>query len=293
MQEHNHLAQINSNETNTPRLQPMSFTDILDGMFNLYRNHIRLFLGIVIVYFVLEFCIEIISGLLFRDESSVLSIDIVILSFTTFCSTVVSILVGAALAYVSAQIYLDRALTSGAAWQQARRRFWSYLGSGILWFLVVAGLFITVIGIPFAIYFMVRWGLYTLPVLFEETTARNALRRSTDLVKGTWWRVCGIMLAVSLISFMIIFILEISSGFLLSWGGIAEPETPSGVFEAIREIFMPTPSDIGWIHYAIRRLVSLSIVAFTMPIAPIGMTLLYFDLRIRKEAYDIEAQVTN
>ena len=38
---------------------------------------------------------------------------------------------------------------------------------------------------------------------------------------------------------------------------------------------------------------SLIIATFTMPISAIGSTLLYFDLRIRKEAYDIEMRVTD
>ena len=43
----------------------------------------------------------------------------------------------------------------------------------------------------------------------------------------------------------------------------------------------------------IRRLVTLSIGFITMPIGPIGSTLLYFDLRIRKEAFDLEMRVTD
>ena len=204
-----------------------------------------------------------------------------------------STVVVAGLAYASARVCLGREITPRAALQQAWQRFWTYLGSLILWSLVVGGLTITIIGIPFAIYFSVRWGLYSLPVLFEGTTARNALRRSTELVKGTWGRVFGIMLAISLISFMIYFILEASSGFILSWMGVTEAEEPTGLLDTLRQLFIPTPSEIGWFSYTIRRLISLIIATFTMPISTIGSTLLYFDLRIRKEAFDIEMQVTD
>ena len=129
--------------------------------------------------------------------------------------------------------------------------------------------------------------------MLEGTTARNALRRSTELVKGTWWRVFGIMLAISLISFMIYFILEASSGFLLTWMGLTEAEEPDNLLDTFRQLFVPIPSKIGWFSYTIRRLVSLIIATFTMPISVIGSTLLYFDLRIRKEAFDIEMQVTD
>ena len=292
MQEHNDLAQRHNSETGNTHLQPMDFTDILDGMFTFYRSHFRLFITIGVVYLVLSFGVDLISVFLLETDAT-MGTGLVILVFTILFSVVVSTFVVAGLAYASAHVYLGREIIPGAAWQQAWQRFWTYLGSLILWSLVVGGLTITIIGIPFAIYFSVRWGLYSLPVMLEGTTARNALRRSTELVKGTWWRVFGIMLAISLISFMIYFILEASSSFLLTWMGLTEAEEPTGLLDTLRQLFVPTPSEIGWFSYTIRRLVSLIIATCTMPISIIGSTLLYFDLRIRKEAYDIEMQVTD
>ena len=292
MQEHNDLAQVNSNETGNTHLQPMDFTDILDGMFTFYRSHFRLFITIAVVYLVLSFGVDLISVFLLETDAT-MGTGLVILVFTILFSVVVSTFVVAGLAYASAHVYLGREIIPGAVLQQAWQRFWTYLGSLILWSLVVGGLTITIIGIPFAIYFSIRWGLYSLPVMLEGTTARNALRRSTELVKGTWWRVFGIMLAISLISFMIYFILEASSSFLLTWMGLTEAEAPDNLIDSLRQLFIPTPSEIGWFSYTIRGLVSLIIATFTMPISIIGSTLLYFDLRIRKEAYDIEMQVTD
>ena len=291
MQEHNDLAQVHNSETGNTHPQPMGFTDILDGMFSFYRSHFRLFVTIGAVYLVLSLGIDLISVSLLETDAT-MGTGLVILVFTILMSVAVSTFVVAGLAYASAHVYLGREITPGAALQRAWQRFWTYLGSLILWSLVVGGLTVTIIGIPFAIYFSVRWGLYSLPVLFEGTTARNALRRSTELVKGTWWRVFGIMLAISVISFMIYFILEASSSFLLSWMGLSEAEAPTGLLDTLRQLFIPTPSEIGWFSYTIRRLVSLIIATFTMPISTIGSTLLYFDLRIRKEAYDIEMQLT-
>ena len=290
MNERNDLVQPDNDETTATPLQPMSFVDILDGMFILYRNHFLLFLGIVAVYIVIGFGLDLIS------VSAVTGVapgtGIVIAVLTGVGSFIVSFLVVAGLAYASALMYLERDITAQDALQQAWRRFFSLLGSAILWGLVVVGLFVTIIGIPFSIYFSVRWGLYTLPVLFEETTARNALRRSTELVRGTWWRVFGIMLAVSVIAFMISFILEVSFGFLLTLIGVAEIEAATP-WDTIRRLFIPMPNEVGWFAYAIRRFVSVTIAGLAMPIGVIGSALLYFDLRIRKEAFDIEMQVTD
>ncbi len=292
MQEQNELTQPNSNVPDTMSLRPMDFTDILDGIFSLYRNHLRLFLAIVAVYVILQFGIEQISVSL-AQSGSVLGINTIILIFTSLGTSVLSILVVAGLVYASAQVYLGREITAKTAWQQAWRRFWPYLWSGILWALAGGCLMVTIIGIPFAIYFWIRWSLYGLLVMFEETTGRNALRRSTELVKGSWWRVFGIMLAISLIAGMIGFILQASSEFILSLIGLAAPEEPANLLEWLQRLYIPVPSEMGWFSYSVRRLVTLSIAFITMPISPIGSTLLYFDLRIRKEAYDIEMQVTD
>ena len=289
MNERNDLVQSDNNETPSIRLQPMSFVDILDGMFMLYRNHFRLFLGIVAVYIIIGLGLDLMSVAAVTGMAYVTSM--VIATFVGIGSFIVSFLVVAGLAYASALVYLDRDITAQDALQQAWRRFFPLLGSAILWGLVCLGLSVTIIGIPFAIYFAVRWGLYTLPVLFEETTARNALRRSTELVRGTWWRVFGIMLAVSVLTFMISFILEVSFGFILTLIGVAEIEADTPL-DMIRRLFIPMPNEVGWLPYAIRRFVSVTIAGLAMPIGTIGSALLYFDLRIRKEAFDIEMQVT-
>ncbi len=292
MQEQNELVHPNSDTTDTASLRPMDFTDILDGIFSLYRNHLRLFLAIVAVYVILEFGIDQISVSL-AQRGSLFGINIIVLMFKSLGTLVLSILVVAGLVYASAQVYLGREVTAKTAWQQACRRFWSYLWGGILWALAGVCLLVTIIGIPFGIYFWIRWSLYGLPVIFEETTGRNALRRSTELVKGSWWRVFGIILVISLIAFMLGFILQESFEFILSLIGLAAPEEPGNLLERLQRLYVPVSSEIGWFSYSVRRLVSLSIAFITMPISPIGFTLLYFDLRIRKEAYDIEMQVSD
>ena len=312
MNERNDLANTNSSETASLSLQPMSFVDILDGMFSLYRSHFRLFLRIVLVYLVFGFVINLVSTFAVTDATSSTSIVIVL---TSIASILLAYWVGWGLTYASAQVYLGRDITSQDALRQAWRRFLPLLGSSILWLLAVGGFwFITIVGIlvvtvtsihwslyllivvisvPFSIYFSVRWGLYTLPVLFEETTARNALRRSTELVKGTWWRVFGICLAISLIALMIAFILQTSYAIIFSSLAGGTGAEDGNFWETLRRLFMPTPNDVGWIFYSIRTLGSLIIAGLTMPIGTVGYVLLYFDLRIRKEAFDIEMQVTN
>jgi hypothetical protein len=291
MNERNDLVQSDNSETTAAPLQPMSFVDILDGMFSLYRQHFRLFVRIFSVYLVLGFAINLISVSAVIGATPVTGMIITI--FTAVGSYLVSLFVVAGLVYASAQVYLSRDITFQEALQQARQRFLPFLGSTMLYYLVTICLSATIIGIPFAIYFGFRWGLFTLPVLFEETTARKALRRSTELVKGSWWRVFGIILAISLIAFMIAFILQTCYAIIFSSLTGSTGAEDLNFWKTIQRLFAPTPLDIGWVYYTIHTIGSLSIVGLTMPISVIGSMLLYFDLRIRKEAFDIEMQVTN
>ena len=287
MNERNDLVQSDSSEMTSAPLQPMSFIDILDGTFSLYRSHWTLFFGITGVYFILVYGMDLIT--VFALINAAPSTTPVIGFLAIIGSYAVIFWVVAGLVHASAQAYLNRDITSQAALQQAWRRFGSYLGSVILWLLVVCGLFITIIGIPFSIYFSARWGLCGLLVMFEETTARNSLRRSTELVKGTWWRVFGIMLAVYLIYFVIQFIFQASFLVLTQVGGTED----TTLLETIRRQLFPTPHEIEWQTYIIQRFVTIGIAALTMPIVVIGFALLYFDLRIRKEGLDIEMRVHN
>ena len=287
MNERNDLVQSDNSETTATPLQPMSFVDILDGMFSLYRSHFTLFLGITGVYFILVYGMDLI--ILFTLINAMPSTTMIVALLAAFGSYAVIFWVVAGLVYASAEVYLDRDLTSRAALQQAWRRFRSYIGSLILWSLVVGALFITVIGIPFSIYFGVRWGIYGLPVMCEGATARHALRRSTELVKGTWWRVFGIMLAIFLIAIMIQFIFQTSFLMLAQVSGTED----TTLLETLRRLFFPVPNQIEWRSYAIQRFVTIGIAALTMPLGAIGSALLYFDLRIRKEAFDIERMAAN
>jgi hypothetical protein len=227
MQEHNELAQTNNSQTDTTPLQPMNFTYILDGIFTIYRDHCRLLLEIAAVYLVLEFAMNLISAYFVTGAAP--NTTLIIASFSLIVTSVISLLVTAGLIYASAQVYLGREITSGAAFQQAFRRFWSYLGSGVLWLLGAGGLCLTVIGIPFGIYFGIRWTLYSQPVLLEESKAWNALGRSTELVKGSWWRVLGIVAAIYLISGMITFILYILLSLFSHWQGLSKLSKLRGV----------------------------------------------------------------
>ena len=284
----------NSESAATTSLQPMRFTDILDTIFSLYRNHFRLIVSICSIYVVCRLVANLLIGISAVSAASSNSLNILMLMTVvlSLISYVVMLFVIGGLIFGSAQTFLGKRITASAAFKQAKRRFWSYLGSNLLYVLVVGLLMITCLGIPFALFFGVRWIFCSLAAVFEEKSAVNALRRSSELVKGGWWRVFGITLAILLLAFMIQLILVFS---LLIVFGLTQPMGGDGdLVEMFRRMFLPQLTTLGGlVAFMVRNFISDGITSLTLPIGVIGFTLLYFDLRIRKEGFDIEMRVTN
>ena len=306
----NDATQVNN--SNIPMLQPMGVGEILDTTFSLYRKHFLLFLGIIAVYFfgsLLTYSLE--SFLQDKNLKNLVA---------NHANTPFLLVSMGGVIVATAAIFLDRHTTSTDALKQSFRRFWHLLGGYLLWVtilvipLIVTLLFLTSItpGItsgaargtslrsflfipfvfaPFVIYFAVRWGFVFEVLLLEKTNIRNAFKRSSELVRGTWWRVFGMFILILLLSVAILYIFEISLGTifiltkmaggtdfkeLIQWSVLAEDLGSSNL-----------------IFYAIMTCTNLILSAFIFPIWVIGITLLYFDLRIRKEGFDLEMQVNS
>ena len=294
LQPNDSLQTNDSEASTTTSLQPMGFTDILDTIFSLYRNHFRLIFGICLVYFVLMLGLNLLMGIstFYFSNSGLWGIAIGIPVITSWITILISLFSIGALLFAGAQSYLGRQIATGTAFRQITRRFWSYLGSNILYILIVGLLAITIIGIPFAIYFAVRWGFYAQAVLIEETSATNALRRSSELVKGTWWRVFGILFAIFLLAFMIHTILQVS--LLFGFGLTQVIGGEEGLLKMFQRLFVPVLTTWeGLVNYIIQSFINYVVNSLMLPVGIIGSTLLYFDQRIRKEGFDIEMRVTD
>ena len=274
-----------NSETTTPlSFQPMGFTDILDTTFSYYRDHFRLLIGISAIYAFWH---------LFHRF---------VFSFSThwlidWFALVVDALFYGWLVCASMQIYLGRHTTPGATFRQVKRRFWSFLGSSLIWLLVImmgviiddlfGAILSLIIGLPCGIYFGTRWGFHPQAVLVEGVSTTNALRRSRELVTGTWWRVFGILSALLVLAIIIELVLVTSLMFIVVLSGVAGEVDFSEMIRQILRIMGLNTEKADGLLFVITAVVDI----FTAPILPIGTTLLYFDQRIRKEGFDIEMMV--
>ena len=150
--------------------------------------------------------------------------------------------------------------------------------------------FIPLALVPFAIYFIVRWLFAAVIVLLENSLIRRAFARSSALTRGRWWRIWGTLISISVLSFAIQRIVVTTIGFILMLTKVMGETTSIEIYKwMIRYSFESSNPLFYTIMWWINRIVG----SFIFPIWIIGITLLYFDLRIRKEGSDLEMQVNS
>ncbi|HXH21571.1 MAG TPA: hypothetical protein VNN10_06045 [Dehalococcoidia bacterium] len=155
---------------------------------------------------------------------------------------------GAVIAYVEA-LDAGRDEHETAAFARSLRRARPLIGSSARMAAVCFPLAVTVIGLPVAVFFFIRWVFAPQHVILEGSDAVNALRSSAALTAGRWWVTFGRVAVVGLL---------------------------------IVVVNMTILSLIVSASYVLYALVSAIIGAFTAPYFSIALTLMYFDLKLRK-----------
>ncbi len=138
------------------------------------------------------------------------------------------------------------------SWRGMLRRFWRVVGGALLPYLAALALFITVIGIPYAIYKFVCWQFVQQEILIEDKGIRDAFRGSSSRVRDRWWH------TVRALGFF--WLLSIAAGPVLGFTLIF------------------TSFSLLWIN-----VIGSVVFALLVPYVALGRTLLYFDLGARAE----------
>lgn len=162
-----------------------------------------------------------------------------------------------------AQAYLGERTTWRDSIGFALRRFRS-----IIWIVILGG-FLTLLGfllliVP-GVYLAVAFAV-ALPVLMTEgLRGRKALGRSRSLVKGRWWRTAILLLVAGLLVSII--------------GG--------AITAAVSALTFASP-DEPVVVFLVGALAGTVAALVTTPFSAAYHTVLYFDLRVRKEAFDLQ-----
>lgn len=262
--------------------RPRSASELVDAAFQLLRRDYLKYITLVgIAYIPWLGLLAAVSGSLLVPDADVAprTIATAIAALLLFAVLYYG-LIKAALLFAASDAHLGGHVDVGSAIQRALPRFWPVLGASILKgfiiffgmfaimmlaaFLVVAGIGsvpVTVLavcsGLAVALHFVARFAAVPATVAIETNGAIAGLARSSVLTAGERWHVLKALALVWII-----------------FGVIS-------MIGSVTAIALPAAPLIG-------QLVSAVIAILAYPLIPITETLLYYDLRIRKEGYDIE-----
>jgi hypothetical protein len=159
-------------------------------------------------------------------------------------------------------VYFDEQPDWRESLRFARSRLGSLLWLSFLLILMLTPAFIACLVPGFYLY--VAWSVAAPVVLLEEHRGRRALKRSRELVRGRFWSTVGVLVLVAILGGIV---QAIFLGVLTGLVSVTGNEVARAIAEAVGQ----TVSS-----------------ALTTPLSAAVLTVLYFDLRVRKEGFDLE-----
>lgn len=292
------------------RRRPLTLADILDGMFELFARGWRAYvlaIGVVVVpvSFVTGYLtIEVFGGqgLLeqfdqtmtstsalaetpqWRDVAAVVGLSVVV-------GVVVTPLLRGAAYRIAAEGYELRSVTAGQALRFALRRYPALVAVTVLvgiaaglalvvpgvplvagiagrsvGLIVIGSVLVLLVGFPLVVAVLVVFVFSYVCIVVEGTGPLAALRRSVQLVRGRFLRVLGISALSSIIAMTIAQLLALP---------LQAPGDSWGV----------------WLGVLFTAIAGVIVSVLSTPLTANAITLLYFDTRIRTEAYDLQVLV--
>jgi len=296
----------------TTALRPMSTGEILDRTFALYRRNFKLFAGIAAIPAAFYFVVQLLFLLIGTENSwtarsgTATAAAIAFTSISAFVGLVlylVSIAVSqAATVFGVSSAHLEKPTSIRECYARVKGHYGrmvnvivtvylrifgviilSYLvffaviffptvrGSrpdpvmtALFGFLFLIGL---LIGIFLAIRLFARYSLAVPACALEDIKARDAIKRSVFLSKGSIGKILAIYMLVFVLTLAVSFAISIPIGALIT---AAKTTVLRSVYTVLQ-------------HFA-----SFIVSAVVGPLGTIALGLVYYDERVRKEAFDIQ-----
>lgn len=284
----------------TAHLRPLSFGEILDSAFSLYRRHFATLVSAALIPLIPSM---LLTGVFARsaltagaaDAYGAAMIPIALLGF------VAGLVMWAALTRMVGEAWTGGEVSVGDGYRRGLRAFFPLLGSMILAYVIVLGVMFGVFlaggliaavlaGIGMAIGNQIVTVVLMVPVVLlalvafiaavstlfavlpaiviERKGPAEAIMRSVRLSLGAIPRVAGIVAITFLIILLpVFFVMAVT-------GGFAAFTDPGSV---------PSAGSF-WIQQVANSLMS----ALTTPFMTASLVILYFDRRVRTEAYDVQ-----
>jgi hypothetical protein len=297
-------------ETEIP-LRPLGASEILDGAITCVRRSPRATLGLSailtgVVQVILVAVRTLLIGTRIRSDATPgevarsLGPASLVQLVEVLLTTYVVLLLSGMLAPVIGRMLLGRTTSFARTWTLTRSRLPRVLGtaSAVMGALLIAVALplgpavlagalgapaaiialALVLGVPAAFLLMIAcyvWLALATPIaVLEDRGVFAAMRRSAEIVRGSWWRVFGVLaLALAITVFVGDFVLQLPFA-----------AAQAGVLAVDKE---PT----GWLFIGVVAIGAVGAIIAGTLVAPFDagvIGLLYADRRMRREAFDLE-----
>jgi hypothetical protein len=261
-------------------LRPLRVGEILDAGIKVYFRNARVLMGLtaaIVVPFQALAAVVLLSTVSSGSEvphQSVLTLgstgssghatSLGASTVLDITSALISLLTTAACVKAVSDIYLDQSADIGSSLRFALRRLGSLIWLEILTVVFLAFAFVAVV-IP-SIWLYVAWSVATPALLIEGCRGVGALRRSFRLVRGRWWPSAAVLVVAGLMTSVV-----------------------GGAIDALLvAVFLPSGHRSVVLIVIVVSLAAAISAILTRPFAAGVRTILYYDLRVRHEGYDVE-----
>jgi len=258
-------------------LRPRTLGTLLDNTFDIYRGNFWLFVGISAIPNGIVLLLQLawmgfgapIKDPAVLNTSPWESVSVVTGILGWFVTLFVSSIVTAATTLGVSDVYLDRPTSIRACFSRiAGKAFRVVYVSFVVGLIVGLGFFLCIIP---GIYWLGKYGVAIPAVVLEDITGRQALARSSHLTQDAVGRVIVVSLLTS-----------IFAGAMALAAGAGAATLDSTVLHHSRILT----------GAAAQEIISTITEILFGPITAIALTLVYYDQRVRKEAFDIEHMMT-
>lgn len=273
-----------------PELKPLEMGQLIDRAARLYRQNFLKFVGIISITQLPSSIFAVLLTIFSAQSARFVNLDnplatgnLSVLSGTFLTSIVAFVLsqIGtAALTRAIADQYLGHPVSIGDSYRKLGRSWLSLLGGTFLAGIVTAAMFVLVIipciGWVFAIpgFGILLFGTYlVIPliapvVVIERQRARKSLHRAWDLARRRFWWGFGFAVLLTIFSSLVV----AGPTFLIIFG--LQSMVGNGLNEVVSAV--------------IQQLATFILSVLYYPLRLTCITLLYFDIRIRTEGFDLE-----
>lgn len=259
----------------TTSLRPMSLGELLDRSFFLYRKNFALFVGIIALPHLVLLAFQLIGVAINPRTAAGFTATTLVWTLITMVIYLGAIAAsqGATVMAVS-KVHLGNSTTISESFAGIRGRI-LYLALIMIGVGIGVGVGLILLIVP-GIILALMWSL-TIPVaVIEDKGLRDATSRSAELTKGSRGRIFMIYFLFFVLMYIVILLWEIP--ILAFLGLFVRSHRPMTALPIWSQIAFPVGSFLS--------------TCLVSPLATIAFSLVYYDQRVRKEAFDLQLMMS-